>query len=81
MRIIARGGERSAAARAPRSARAKPRDIVAKDLIVSRILLSLYFTIFLNQLDNLFPYTENGTIRPDSGVDWRQLLMAWLRRL
>jgi hypothetical protein len=45
----------------------KQRDIVAKDLIVSRILLSLYFTIFLNQLDNLLPYTENGTIRPARG--------------
>jgi Flp pilus assembly protein TadG len=47
---------------------AQPRDIVAKDQIVYRILLSLYFTIFLNQLDNLFPYTENGTIRPRSGL-------------
>ena len=45
----------------------KQRDIVAKDLIVSRILLSLYFTIFLNQLDNLLPYTENGTFRPARG--------------
>jgi hypothetical protein len=68
MRITARGGERSAAARSLRSAAAKPRDIVAKDLTVSRILLSLYFTIFLNQLDNLFPYTENGTIRPRCGL-------------
>jgi hypothetical protein len=68
MRIIARGGERSAAARSLRSAPAKQRDIVAKDLTMSRILLSLYFTIFLNQLDNLFPYTENGTIRPRSGL-------------
>jgi hypothetical protein len=39
----------------------KRRDIVAKDLTASRILLSLYFTIFLNQLDNLLAYTENGT--------------------
>jgi hypothetical protein len=46
----------------------KKRDIVAKDLTVSRILLSLYFTIFLNQLDNLLPYTQNGTIRPRSGL-------------
>jgi hypothetical protein len=46
----------------------QPRDIVAKDLIRSRILLSLYFTIFLNQLDNLLPYTENGTIRPGFGL-------------
>ena len=47
---------------------AKQGDIVAKDLTVSRILLSLYFTIFLNQLDNLLPYTQNGTIRPRSGL-------------
>ena len=47
---------------------AKQRDIVAKDLNASRILLSLYFTIFLNQLDNLFAYTEYGTIRPRSGL-------------
>jgi hypothetical protein len=46
---------------------AKPQDILAKDLIESRIILTLYFTIFLNQLDNLFPYTENGTIRPAPG--------------
>jgi hypothetical protein len=48
--------------------RPSPRNIVAKDLTVSPILLSLYFTIFLNQLDNLFPYTENGTIRPRFGL-------------
>jgi hypothetical protein len=67
MRITARWraiGRRSRAAICP----TKKRDIVAKDLTVSRILLSLYFTIFLNQLDNLFPYTENGTIRPRSGL-------------
>jgi hypothetical protein len=51
-----------------RSAPTKQRDIVAKDLTASQILLSLYFTIFLNQLDNLLPYTENGTIRPRFGL-------------
>jgi hypothetical protein len=57
---------------------AERRDIVAKDLIWSRILLSLYFTIFLNQLDNLFPYTENGTIRPRSGLIGASF--SWLGR-
>ena len=46
---------------------AKPQDSLAKDLIESRIILALYFTIFLNQLDNLFPYTPNGTIRRAPG--------------
>jgi hypothetical protein len=46
---------------------AQPRDIVAKDQIVYRILLSLYFTIFLNQLDNLFPYTETEQFGPATG--------------
>jgi hypothetical protein len=53
-----------------------PRDIVAKDLTASRILLSLYFTIFLNQLDNLFAYTERGTIRPRSGLI--EVSFSWL---
>jgi hypothetical protein len=60
--------ERSTVAGALRSAPAKQGDIVAKDLTASRILHSLYFTIFLNQLDNLFAYTERGTIRPRSGL-------------
>jgi hypothetical protein len=38
-------------------------DIVAKDLTATRIILTLYFTIFLNQLDILSPYTPNGTSR------------------
>ena len=38
-------------------------DIVAKNLTETRIILTLYFTIFLNQLDILFPYTPNGTGR------------------
>jgi hypothetical protein len=67
MRITA-ALEPSASERSPRSAPAKQRDIVAKDLTVYRILLALYFTIFLNQLDNLFPYTANGRIRPQSGL-------------
>jgi hypothetical protein len=46
---------------------ATPQDILAKDLIESRIILALYFTIFLNQLDNLLPYTPSGTIRRASG--------------
>ena len=45
----------------------KQRDIVAKDLIESRIILTLYFTIFLNQSDNLLPYTPKGTIRRAPG--------------
>jgi hypothetical protein len=67
MRINCRSGQRSASARALRSAPAKERDIVAKDLTVSRILLSLYFTIFLNQLDNLSSYTQTGTKQSASG--------------
>jgi hypothetical protein len=53
--------------RALRPAPAKKRDIVAKDLTVYRILLSLYFTIFLNQLDNLSAYTPTGTNQPAPG--------------
>jgi hypothetical protein len=36
------------------------RSILAKQLIEARVLLALYFTIFLNQLDNLSFYTPNG---------------------
>jgi hypothetical protein len=53
----------------------KPQDILAKDLIESRIILALYFTIFLNQLDNLLPYTPNGTIRCASG--WIDASFSW----
>jgi len=38
-------------------------DIVAKDLTRLRIILTLYFTIFINQLDILCAYTPNGTGR------------------
>ena len=56
-------------------------DIVAKDLTEARIILSLYFTIFLNQLDILFPYTPNGTSRPVPTLnDGPRLLTVWLRR-
>jgi len=36
-----------------RTGRRRRRSIVAKQLIGSRVLLALYFTIFLNQLDKL----------------------------
>ena len=43
-------------------------DILAKDLIESRIILTLYFTIFFNQLDNLFltlQTEQSGALRVD----------------
>jgi hypothetical protein len=60
--------ERSTGIRAVQSAPVQRRDIVAKDLIAFPIVLSLYFTIFLNKLDNLFAYTDHGTIRPRFGL-------------
>jgi hypothetical protein len=68
MRITAALESDGPGARLLESVPPKRRDIVAKDLTASRILLSLYFTIFLNQLDNILAYTENGTIRPRSGL-------------
>jgi hypothetical protein len=50
-----------------RAASGQRPDIVAKDLTGSRVILMLYFTIFLNQLDNLCPYTPNGTNRSTPG--------------
>jgi hypothetical protein len=47
----------------PRSVSGRLPDIVAKDLTMAPIILILYFTIFLNQLDILSPYTPNGTNR------------------
>ncbi len=40
------------------------RNIVAKHLTRPPPFLVLYFTIFLNQLDILESYTENGAMRP-----------------
>ena len=54
-------------------------DIVAKDLNEGRIILTLYFTIFLNQLDILFPYTPDGTGRSVPTLNDGPRLV-WLRR-